>query len=142
MPFSDLSAPSAAVRVCVNDAEPGRISGLVYSQRLTAPMPFADLGSLLLRLDEVLDKQNFPQAFQKSRSFSAKESSVPAAKTPEQGLSPEEVEGAHGKVYTFVLHILSRRSSSWQGSADWLDGNCPQEFDSALELMRLIEEHV
>lgn len=142
MPFSDLNAPCAALRVCVNEAEPGRVSGLVYSQRLTAPIAFSDLGTLLLRVDEVLDAQNFPQAFQKGRSFSDKESRVPAAESPERGLAAGEVDAQRGIMSTFILQILSRRNSSWQGRVDWMDGETPQEYGSALELMRLIEERV
>lgn len=140
MPFSDLNAPSAALRICVNRAEPGRLSGLVYGQRLTAPMPFSDLGALLLQLDEVLEVQNFPQAFQRYRRFGQKPSGVPAAATPEAGLSADAVNAAQGEAFTFVLQILSRRNSSWQGTLDWLDDSAPQEFASALELMRMIEE--
>ena len=142
MPFSDLNAPYAALRVCVNETGPGRVSGLVYSQRLTAPIAFSDLGTLLLRVDEVLDVQKFPQAFQKGRSFSARESHVPAAHSPEGGLSAVEVDAQRGDIATFAVQILSRRNSSWQGRVDWLDGETPQEFESALELMRLIEEKV
>lgn len=142
MPFSDLNAPYAALRVCVNEAVPGRVSGLVYSQRLTAPIAFSDLGTLLLRVDEVLDAQNFPQAFQKGRSFSAKESRVPAADSPERGLAAVEVDAHRGTISTFVLQILSRRNSSWQGQVDWLDGQTAQEFGSALELIRLIENRL
>lgn len=142
MPFSDLNAPYAALRVCVNEAGPSRVSGLVYSQRLTAPMDFSDLGTLLLRVDEVLDAQKFPQAFQKGRSFSTKESRVPAADSPDHGLAAEVVNAQQGAIATFVLQILSRRNSSWQGRVDWLDGETAQEFGSALELMRLIEERL
>lgn len=142
MSFSNLNADSAALRVCVNEATPDHIAGQVYSQRLTAPMPFSDLGTLLLRLDQVLDIQNFPQAFQRVRSFTPKESKVPAAPSPEEGLSPRLVEAQQGTAATFVLHILSRRSSSWQGSLDWLDGSPRQEFTSVLELMKLIEERL
>ena len=64
MSFSNLNAPSSALRVCVDHAGGGYLSGLVYSQRVTEPIPFTDIGNLLLRLDEVLEAQNFPQAFQ------------------------------------------------------------------------------
>lgn len=142
MPFSDLTSPYSALRVCVDHATPGHIAGQVYSARLTAPIEFSDLGALLLRLDQVLDAQNFPQAFQKGRSFSAKESRVPAADSPEHGMPQAEVETHRGDHATFVLYILSRRSSSWQGTVNWLDGEKPQEFSSALELMKLIEDRM
>ena len=92
MSFSNLNSPSAALRVCVDQSDNGRISGKVYSQRLTRPMAFSDMGSLILRLDEVLEKQNFPQAFQHSRSFREHESNVPASADPSEGIPLEEVQ--------------------------------------------------
>ena len=141
MSFSNLSSPSAFLRVCVDQSDGSRISGRVYSQRLTHPMAFSDIGSLVLRLDEVLEKQNFPQAFQRSRTFREREIHVPAAGDPEEGITLCEVEGASGALATFTLCILSRRNASWQGWVDWMDGSPRQQFASALELIRMAEEH-
>ena len=96
MSFSNLNAPSSALRVCVDHAGGGYLSGLVYSQRVTEPIPFTDIGNLLLRLDEVLEAQNFPQAFQRSRSFTGRKDPVPAAADPSEGMSADTVTDAHG----------------------------------------------
>lgn len=141
MAFSNLNDPSAALRLCVDSAEQGRLSGLVYSQRLTEPLPFSDVGSLLLKLDGVLEKQKFPQAFQQARSFTGKEDDVPAASDPSEGMSAEAVAGAAGRLATLCVHVMSRRNASWQGWVDAPDGG-RQEFSSALELVRLIEERM
>lgn len=140
MSFSNLSSPSALLRVCVDRSDGGRISGTVYSQRLTRPMPFSDIGSLILRLDEVLEAQNFPQAFQHSRTFREHESHVPASTDPSEGIPLEQVNAAAGSLTTFTLCVLSRRNASWQGWVDWLDGSPRQQFASALELIRLAED--
>ena len=65
MSFSNLNAPSSALRVCVDHAGGGYLSGLVYSQRVTEPIPFTDIGNLLLRLDEGAGGPELPQ-FQRS----------------------------------------------------------------------------
>ena len=57
-------------------------------------------------------------------------------------MSADTVTDAHGLVYTFEVSVTSRRNASWQGMVDWLDGEGRQEFSSALELIKLIEEHV
>ena len=140
MSLSNLTSPSAALRVCVDQSDNGRISGKVYSQRLTRPMAFSDMGSLILRLDEVLEKQNFPQAFQHSRSFREHEGNVPASADPSEGIPLKEVEQASGALATFTLYVMSRRNTSWQGWVDWMDGSPRQQFASALELIRLAED--
>ena len=55
-----LNHNSAALRVCVDRAEQGRISGRVFGQRLVRPIVFTDIGDLLLQVEAVLDAQNFP----------------------------------------------------------------------------------
>lgn len=142
MAFMNLEAPYAALRVCVDRDEAGRLSGLVYSQRLTEPLAFADVGALLLRLDEVLDCQNFPQAFQQTRRFTPAGGEVPASLSPEEGLPADLVSGARGSYSTFVICVTARRSATWQGWVDWLDGGPRERFQSALELLRQMEEHL
>ena len=134
---------SAALRVCVDRVEDGRISGRVFSQRLTAPITFTDFGGMLLQVEAVLDAQNFPQAFQRARSFAPRQvGTVPAADCLEDGMDPETVQAAQGAVGTFLLYVITRRSATWQGFVDWLDGSPRQEYGSVLELLKLADQHV
>lgn len=134
---------SAALRVCVDQVEDGRISGRVFSQRLITPITFADFGGMLLQVEAVLDAQNFPQAFQRTRSFAPRQTAaVPAADCLEDGMSPEVVQAAQGTVGTFQLYVITRRNTTWQGFVDWLDGSPKQEYNSVLELLKLADEHV
>ena len=141
--MTKLNHSTAALKICVDRATGEGISGRVFSQRLTRPMPFTDIGSLLLQLEAVLDAQNFPQAFQRTRTFNpGKRSHVPAADALEDGMSPAEVEGAQGQAGTFMLYIITRRNTTWQGFIDWLDGSPRVEYHSVLELLKLADEHV
>lgn len=143
MPLN-LNHMSAALRVCVDKAEEGRISGRVYSQRLTKPVSFTDVGSLLLQVEEVLNKQNFPQAFQRTRTFVRRkdDTGVPAAASLEDAMSVEEVAAARGEVTTFLIYVITRRSTTWQGRVDWLDGSPSEEFSSVLELIKLTDQRI
>lgn len=139
----NLTDPSVALRVCVDQAEGGRISGRVFSQRLTGPLSFADVGSLLLQLEEVLDRQNFPQAFQRTRTFAKdRASTAPAAPDLGGGMPAEAVEAARGGTATFALYVITRRNTTWQGKVDWLDGQPPEDFSSVLELIKLIDRYL
>ena len=40
---------------------------------------------------------------------------------------------------TFVLKILNRQNSTWQGTVTWVEENKTQNFRSALELLKLID---
>ena len=133
----------AVLRICVDELGEGGIRGRVVSRRLTEPMPFSDVGHLLLQLEEVFDRQNFPQAFERRRTFGARqeESSLSLAQTLEQGMDPEEVARAAGQVTTFDLYVITRRNTTWQGFVDWLDGT-RDDYSSALELLRLIDHRL
>lgn len=40
---------------------------------------------------------------------------------------------------TFVLKILNRKNSTWQGTVTWVEEERSQNFRSALELLKLID---
>ena len=40
---------------------------------------------------------------------------------------------------TFVLKIMNRQNSTWQGTVTWVEENKTQNFRSALELLKLID---
>lgn len=130
---------NGAIRICVDRMEENRASGRVFSQRLTAPIVFSDLGGLLLQLESLLEKQNFPQAFQRMRSFTSEAPTYPAGLLPENAMIPETVEQARGGKATFVLRILTRQNATWQGMLEWLEGERRDSFSSDLEFLKLLE---
>ena len=136
-----LNFQTAALRICVDHAEQSHISGKIIGQRLLTPMAFSDVNELVVRIDLLLDAQNFPQAFQRARSFSpdTKGYCVPAALSPEDMLPAGEVDSAHGEVATFLLNIVTRQHSSWQGFVELLDGSPRQPFSSTLEFLKFLE---
>ena len=137
-----MNHDDAAIRVCVDQITDGRVSGYLTSRRLTAPVAFRDLGSLVLQVEEILNLQSFPQAFERTRSFAlSSPSQLPVAEDLNSGLSKEEVDAAQGQKATFLLYIITRRNTTWQGFVDWLDGT-RDDYSSALELLRLIDQRL
>ena len=137
-----LNPKNGLFRICVDQMEDGRLSGRIVSQRLTAPMAFADLGDLLLKVEGVLDAQNFPQASQRIRTFVQDASEYPASVLPGGAMSEAEVEASRGALTTFQLAILTRRNATWQGAVDWMEGQSPMSFSSALALLSLVDRHM
>jgi hypothetical protein len=143
-----LNYNSAKLRICVDGVDGGAVSGRVFSQRLTEVLVFPDLNSLVLRLDRIMDEQNYPQAFQRKRTFNAAASAHgrnKAANAPEEEndriyMNEETVEGAVGEKATFVLQVRSRQNTNWQGTVDFLDGAGNREFESELGFLALVNE--
>jgi hypothetical protein len=137
-----LNYNSAMLRVCVDDIDGSVVSGRVFSRRLKEALFFSDWKDFVLSLDRLMDEQNYPQAFQRRRTFK------PAAQqnkdaTPEEDdrpyLDAETVDRAVGRKTTFLLQILTRRNANWQGFVAFSDGS-KHEFESELDFLALVNE--
>lgn len=132
---------NSTLRICVDSIADRAISGRVLSKRLTAPYFFPDLNSFVLQMEAIFDVQNFPQAFQQTRTFLRNEKELSlAAADPSCGMSEEEINAGRGKIATIELRVISRRNSTWQGTVNFLDSSTVREFSSYLELMHIADE--
>lgn len=129
-----MTHSDTAFTVAVESAGAGHISGRITGYLLPEPLCFSDLGQLVLALDALFDELNFPQAFQRARRFG------PGTETPATGSSLPPAKTSAKPVETFVLNVLTRRSSSWQGFVIWQDDS-RAAFPSTLALLRLISSH-
>ena len=145
-----LNYNSAKLRICVDGVDGSVVSGRVYSGRLKEAFFFLDLNDLVLRLDRLMDEQNYPQAFQRKRTF---KTAAPPAKKKKAGdaaagaeeddrpyMDEETVARAAGERATFVLQVLSRQNTNWQGYVDFLDGAGNREFESELGFLALVND--
>ena len=126
-------------RVCV-DGKRGD-EGTVYTRRTREPFAFADLGDLMLKVERVLEQQDYPQASQEMRSFRPGARTARRGDLPVDGLSQEAVEGARGEKATFDLQITSRRNATWQGILRWSDGTTSR-FENDLAFLSLVTERL
>lgn len=88
-------------------------------------------------MDNLYDIISYPQASTESRSFVKKE------KEPLQKLQKrvpqDEILKQKGKVATFVIYVQYRQNATWQGEVIWSERELKQHFNSALELIKLID---
>ncbi len=134
---------NSVLRICVDRVAHHTASGRLFSRRLTVPVAFHDLSTLALQVEQILDQQQFPQAFQRPRIVPHGETRRDiAAATPSDGLSEKLVRQQKGECATLEVQIISRRHCTWQGSVDWLDGSERQGFDSYPELLHLIDRRL
>lgn len=134
---------NAALKVCIDQARESNISGRLFSQRLYESVCFSSISDLLLKVGEILDRQRFPRAFQRLRSFSTSECrNIPVADTVTGGMPAGQVSEAVGAVSTFQFYVISRRYATWQGQIDWLDGTSLIPFFSVLELIQQIDHSI
>ncbi|NLB29776.1 MAG: hypothetical protein GX823_06090 [Clostridiales bacterium] len=137
MAILKLNYNTATFKLCFDTKASGRIVG----QRLQAPIAFFDLPEMLLKIDAVMDLQDYPRAFQRKRKFenvSEKAVSVPYAVTAEDMMDSEVVDGSSGELATITLQVMTRQNATWQGSVT--DGSERLMFDSVLQLLGFIDK--
>jgi hypothetical protein len=93
---------------------------------------FHGLTQLLLKINENLDRENFPQSFSELRKFQ-----MPSRDFLSHS---SRMSQKRGEAATFSLRILFRQNASWQGSVTWIEGNQEEYFRSVLELISLLDD--
>lgn len=121
-----------SIRLCVDSYEHGELKGSFYNRGLEGGgRRFESLSQFLIGAENLADSTNFPQAYTAKRSFAGgwNTSSGECA-------GPESRNGELG---TFVIRLLFRQHTSWQGTVTWLEGGVEQSFRSVLELIFLMD---
>jgi hypothetical protein len=92
---------------------------------------FESLSQLLIKINDTLDMEKFPQAYAELRRF----------QDPQKIAEPVQDVPKYqsGAVATFAVRILFRQNASWQGSVTWVEGRQEACFRSVLELIVLMD---
>ena len=114
--------------VCIDSYDKGIMKGCFYNAFRECEH-FESLTQFLLRMEEMLDECQKPQAYTAARRFST-------LLQPEE-LCPSPRPG--GVKATFELKIIFRQHSSWQGTLYWREQQLEQSFRSVLELVILMD---
>ena len=115
--------------VCIDEYEDGVPVGRFYNPYSPNGEKFRGIVRFLGRMEDTLDRMNYPQAFTTARAFSRPYSNMAA---------PSGEKLREGKIATFAVRILFRQNASWQGSVTWLENDRSQSFRSVLELVLLM----
>ena len=116
--------------VCVDSYDNGVLQGRFYNSGGQAES-FSSMTQFLLKMEELLDREQMPQAYTETRTFS-------------EFLRPEEdapvfFGNRRGTRATFELKIIFRQHTSWQGTILWKEGKQEYSFRSVLELVFLMD---
>ena len=120
------------IRICVDDYENGNPSGRYFHPALdSGGVDFRSLSDLVLGIDRMLDREQFPQSFTEKRSFF----DAPELPAADAAAGPQTAGG----IGTFTVRIMFRQHTSWQGTVTWQEGRRELAFRSVLELIGLLD---
>ena len=143
----NLSAPNL-ICVCVDSKEEDNPIGRFYDRLHAQPTEFKGVETLLVKMDALFDELNYPQAATVLRNFeerprrrqqterSGSERRMPVDR--KQLLPAENIVTQRGRAATFVVAVYYRQNSSWQGRVVWMEQGKAQDFDSALDFLKLM----
>lgn len=131
-----LAAPNL-VNVCIDKREYNDSGGRMYCSYCSLALEFHNEVELLMMMDEMMNRINYPQCAVGVRSY--RENSPKAAARPEPVLGKEMLLRQRGVLATFLIHVQYRQYASWQGTVVWAERNIAQTFQSELELLKIIE---
>ena len=136
----NISAPNL-LSICVDHLKHNEIGGRIYHYYSEEPIPFANVVELLRNAEQFFDRIAFPQASTKTRCFTdSQETEQEYIKRPDKKISWEELLGREGILGTFVISVMFRQSSTWQGEFLWKEKGIIKRFSNTLEFIKQMDE--
>ncbi len=132
---------SADFIIRVNSVENATWQGRVEDVQSGQSQPFHSFLELLNKIHYKLETIGYPQPDTQLRSWDENTflNAGPSVMDPEHS---EEQERSPAEVSTFLVRILYRQNTTWQGTVQSLDKKKTVPFRSLLELIMLINEVV
>lgn len=138
---------TAIVLLCIHGVSERGTYGEIYSHNFKENIPFHGIGDMVLKIDQICNWLNSPQATTEPRFFSKemeKQYQDSCLDSPEQN---ETIDARKQIAYERVIHakdvlviwVKYRQNASLQGSVRGkLTKGTTVHFRSALELMRMV----
>ncbi len=138
-----VAAPNLMV-ICIDSGDGGSEPGRLYSCYSREPARFEDQYQLLLMMEQVMEKINYPQASVALRRYGntgGKKEVVEYARRerPAKVMEQTELLDYRGERATYAVRVQYRQNATWQGELVWLEHNEAHSFTSELELLKLID---
>lgn len=130
-----LHAPNI-INVCVDESVDGEMAGRIYHCYDEKPWPFANVIRLVEAMENFYDRISFPQASTQTRAF--KNTGNPNKEELEKVADSQDIARYRGKKGTFLICVKYRQNTTWQGEAEWVEGQSVQQFVSVLELLKIL----
>ena len=120
-----------STRICIDEYVDRVPVGRFYNPYCPEGVQFKGVVELLVKMEDMLNCMQFPQAFLRLRSFAE-------VNMPNEEKTPGPEIPHKGTCATFDVCILFRQNASWQGTVAWLEGEKSENFRSVMELITLM----
>lgn len=111
--------------------------GDIYNGFYEQHIPFRNSFEMIDVMESLFDELSFPQASVMGRSFYKQEKKRSAQQKSGECMKNN---GPPCRKTKFIVHVHYRQNATWQGTIQWVDENKTQNFRSALEMLKLMDE--
>ena len=139
------------ISVCIDGVKNGDYQGQIWHQYSDEPLEFEGFLQMLSIMEGLLDEWDFPQKALATRSFFRQEKPV-----YKKHVNPDElvidqvqkengvrnVQNKRGKRATFIVQVSFRQRATWQGHVIHAESDEKKDYQSAMELLRIMDEYI
>ena len=134
------SIPFNMIHVCIDQYDHFQMKGCAYNNTLESPVEFSDIHEIILRFEEVFNKNGNPLSSYSSRSFVKQEEPGRYQNKPEVLYDYDVIAQHRGKIVDFDIVVQSRRPATWQGVLFF--DNKEIVFHDVLEMIKIIDKKI
>lgn len=142
------------VNLCIDSCAEERQYGRLYHQYQKGADSFTSLFEAFNAMEQLYDGLRFPQVSTRYRNFRKSDRAFrnrgnhqekhwewpeKERKEIQKVETFDQVTEQRGEKATFVVRVMYRQNSSWQGEVTWVEQQRKERFRSALELVKLLD---
>ena len=139
-----IPSTASKVHVHITQYKNGDIHGWLYNDYSGETVHFISMVDMANKMEQLFDLLSYPQATVSFRSFSSgktKDTIYKGSSSPVKELSLEN-QPVLKEFSSFVIHVTARHNATWQGTLLTPLYAGAQPFQSMLELMKMIDNHL
>jgi hypothetical protein len=138
-----LYAPNL-ICVGIDRCENGDFIGRVWEPYDASAFEFTGINEMVIHMDDLYDRWNYPQRALNERSFMRTHAVTRSGniRTSDFEQKIERLQKMRGNMGTFIIQVKFRQHATWQGVVVWAEENKRGKFQSAMELIQLMDHAI
>lgn len=135
-----LYAPNL-ICVGIDRCENGDFSGRIWEPYNVEPFEFTGINEMVIHMDDLYDGWNYPQRALNERSLLRTHVATKSNSKRDDSFGDkiERLQMMRGEIGTFIIQVRFRQHATWQGVVVWAEENKRGTFQSAMELIHLMD---
>lgn len=132
---------TAIVNVCIDNIDGVERSGRFYCYYSKDPIFFRSIHELFRYMERFMNELNFPQSSTELRTYEDKQQKPANEKRISftEVSNREQILEQRGSIDTLAVYVRYRQNATWQGSVYHMKNNEREDFNSELDLLKIIE---